>query len=275
MTMMTIELIQPEAVRSLRGRTRDGRMAETYACDILWADGKKERSFLKCFATSRQLGVVNELTGYLIAKACSLPVPQRAGIVQLSQDLVDDLAIRNCSEGVYPYAFAVSESPGSTPNSMYEGMPETLAAIATREILKGWRGLSPLVAFDDWAANQDRNLGNFLIDRKGEIFIIDHSNMPVDICWTPEGLDPDGNYRNILVEIMTYGGQIPIEEGFVIRAAERHPEVYNVVKEELMTWWQALLGWDPSRRAAIESFFQLRADNGSDRLSQNLSTMPV
>lgn len=250
-------------------------MAETYACDLLWADGVQERSYLKCFASERALGVVNELTGYLIAKACSLPVPSRAGIVQLNQDLIEQLQIKNCSNGVYRYAFAISESPGRSPNSIYENLPLPVMLEATREVLKGWRGISPLIAFDDWAANQDRNLGNFLIDGKGEIFIIDHSNMPVDICWTHTTLDPYVSYQNKLMQIMTYDGQVPIEEGFVIRAAERHPDVYNMVKDELAIWWKAFLGQDYDRRAALEFFLQYRADNGCDRLSQNFSTMPV
>lgn len=275
MNNSSIEILTPESVRSLRGRTPDGLMAETYACDISWEDGTPGRGFLKCFPASRSLGVVNELTGYLIAKACGLPVPQRAAVVQLNQVLVDSMEIKNCPEGVYRYAFAVSESPGRSPNSIYAGLPEALAATATREILKGWRGLSPLMAFDDWAANQDRNLGNFLIDEKGEIYVIDHSNMPVDICWTADALVPEGRFRNILIEIMTLGGSVPIEEGFVVRAAERHSDVYNSIKDELKAWWQAFLGNDPSRRAAIESFFHSRAENGSDRLSQKLSTMPV
>lgn len=275
MKKSAIEILNSQCVRSLRGRTRDGLMAETYACDISWEDGEQSRAFLKCFPSSRSLGVVNELTGYLIAKGCGLPVPQRAGIVQLNQSLVDSMDIKNCPDGVYRYAFVVSEAPGRSPNSIYSDLSENLAVIATREILKGWRGLSPLMAFDEWAANQDRNLGNFLIDEKGEIFIIDHSNIPVDICWTSESLVSEGNFRNILIDIMTWGGQVPIEEGFVVRAAERHPEVYQSVKEELKTWWQAFLGNDPSRRVAIDSFFQNRAENGSDRLSQKLSTMPV
>lgn len=275
MNMNSIELIQPESVRSLRGRTHDGQMAETYACDLVWGDGLQVRSYLKCFASSRALGVVNELTGYLIAKACSLPVPNRAGIVRLNQDLVDELQIKNCPDGVYHYAFAISEAPGRSPNSIYDGLSLPVMLEATREVLQGWHGTSPLIAFDDWAANQDRNLGNFLIDDKGEIFIIDHSNMPVDLCWTHDALDPYGSYENKLVRIMTYDGQIPIEEGFVIRAAERHPDVYNRVKDELAIWWQAFLGGDYDRRAALESFLQYRADNGCDRLSQNLSTMPV
>lgn len=275
MTNSSIELLEADSVRRLGGRTADGRMAETYACDISWEDGTQGRGFLKCFPASRSLGVVNELTGYLIAQACGLPVPQRAGIVQLSQTLIDSMNVKNCPEGVYRYAFAVSESPGRSPNSIYAGLPEAVAVAATREILKGWHGLSPLMAFDDWAANQDRNLGNFLIDDKGEIFVIDHSNMPVGICWTADVLVPEGRFRNILIEIMTLGGSIPIEEGFVVRAAERHPDVYNSVKDELRTWWQAFLGNDPSRREAIESFFRNRAENGSDRLSQTLSIMPV
>lgn len=270
-----IEILTPQRVRSLRGRTLDGNMAETYACDIAWGDGTQARAFLKCFPSSRSLGVVNELTGYLIARACGLPVPERAGVVQLNQSLVDSMDIKNCSGGVYRYAFAVSEAPGQSPNSIYAGLPENIAAIATREILQGWRGLSPLMAFDEWAANQDRNLGNFLIDEKNEIFIIDHSNLPVDICWTSESLVPEGNFRNILIDIMTLGGMVPFEGGFVTRAAERHPEVFQSVKEELKAWWQAFLGNDPSRRAAIESFFHDRAKNGSDRLNQKLSTMPV
>nr|WP_299244079.1 hypothetical protein [uncultured Halomonas sp.] len=176
MSQTEIELMGPETICSFRGRTGDGAMAETQRCDIVWNDGERTRGFLKCFSADHHLGVVNEITGYILSRACGLPVPRRAGIVALSQTLVDGLDIRGCQAGIYRYAFAISEAPGKTPNTLFDGLNDYAKAILTRELLDGWHGLSPLLAFDDWSANQDRNLGNFLIDDKKSVYIIDHSN---------------------------------------------------------------------------------------------------
>jgi len=271
---LKVEFIQPESIRSIRGRTGDGMMAETYGCDVVWSDGSQQRAFLKCFPECRKLGVINEITGYLIARSCSLPVPDKAGVAKLSDEILASLNIEVCTR-IYPYAFLVTESPGSSPNSLYPNLHNAAKAKLARHVLKGWPALCPLIAFDDWGANPDRNLGNFLIDGSGEIYIIDHSNMPVGVSWTPSELVVDKKYRNCLIDILTFDGAVPFEAAFVVRAAEGHLMAYNDAKDELSFWWRAFLGNDPKRCHAIEGFIRERASKGKDRISQHLLQMPV
>lgn len=268
-----IKLIGANDVCSLRGKAQDGAMAETFACDILWPDGEQRRSFLKCFMNSRHLGVVNEVTGYVIARACHLPIPEQAGIIKLNDTLIDALGISD--EDVYPYAFAVSEAPGSSPNSRFENLPVPIAARLTRQLLGGWHGAPRLIAFDDWAANEDRNLGNFLISDDKNVFIIDHSNLPVCLQWTDQCLDPNASYKNQMMAIMAHEHGLPFDAAFITHAAKSHPEALATAKAELDYWWGAFLGQDAARLNAIDHFFSTRASYGVARLSHSLNLLAV
>jgi hypothetical protein len=273
MQSFVIDLISSEDVCSFRGRAQDGCIAETFACDLLWPDGEQRRSYLKCFTKDRYLGVVNEITGYVIARACHLPVPEHAGIVQLSATLIDSLGMP--VDEIYPYAFAVSEAPGSSPNSRFNNLPHELTVRLTRQLLSGWHGAPRLIAFDDWAANEDRNLGNFLIKDEKNAFIIDHSNLPVRLMWTDQCLDPSGIYKNQMMAIMTYEHGLPFDAAFVTRAAKSHPDAFASAKTELDYWWGAFLGSDPARLDSIDNFFQTRAKQGEERLSHTLHLLAV
>lgn len=273
MQSFVVDLISSDEVCSLRGRAQDGRMAETFACDIRWPDGEQRRSYLKCFTKDRYLGVVNEITGYVIARACHLPVPEHAGVVQLSETLIASLGI--APNDVYPYAFAISEAPGSSPNSRFENLPHELTVRLTRQLLSGWHGAPRLIAFDDWAANEDRNLGNFLIKDEKNAFIIDHSNLPVRLMWTDLCLDPNASYRNQMMAIMSYEHGLPFDSAFVTRAAKSHPDAFATAKSELDYWWGAFLGPDPARLSSIDNFFHTRANQGEERLSHTLNLLAV
>lgn len=273
MQSFVIDLISSDEVSSLRGRTEDGCMADTFACDISWPKGGQLRSYLKCFTQNSYLGVVNEITGYVIARACHLPVPEHAGVLQLSDELIVKLGVD--PKEVYPYAFAISEVPGTTPNSRFGNLPIDMAVRLTRQLLSGWHGAPRLIAFDDWAANEDRNLGNFLIKDEKNAFIIDHSNLPVCMMWTGQCLDPRGSYNNQMMSIMSHEHGFPFDSAFVTRAAKSHPDALASAKSELDYWWGAFLGQDPARLRSIDNFFNVRANQGEQRLSHTLHLLAV
>jgi hypothetical protein len=45
------------------------------------------------------------------------------------------------------------------------------------DALNKWPQTARLIAFDEWVANEDRNLGNFIITPNNNIVVIDHSNL--------------------------------------------------------------------------------------------------
>ena len=45
----------------------------TWLTDIKWNDGVECKSYIKLFPADRELGFINEITGFLLAKACDLP----------------------------------------------------------------------------------------------------------------------------------------------------------------------------------------------------------
>ncbi|WP_438767938.1 hypothetical protein [Kushneria sp. TE3] len=245
-------------------------MAETYGCDVNWADGTGGRGYLKCFPQSRHLGVINEITGYLTAKACSLPVPKKAGIVELNDDLIASLQLAGGTD-LCRFGFIVSESPGKSPNSFYPHLPVEVKARLANQTLTKWPSLGKLIAFDDWLANPDRNLGNFLIASNDEIYIIDHSNLPIGINWQAADLVVNRHYQNMMIAILSVDGSLPIHPSFVVAAAGDHPDAYAVAKEELIFWWNAFLSTDMPRRQALENFVEVRAGGGSTRIAQKFA----
>ena len=246
-------------------------MAVTYPCSVVWGDKVQSRAFIKCFCLSKYLGVINEITGYLIAKTLNISVPDRAAIVQLTQTLKVEMGENSSEEKYYDYAFVVSEAPGKSPNTLLKDLtiPEVERIKLLKETLDGWSGLPRLIAFDDWVANQDRNLGNFLICSDGNVSVIDHSNLPVDIIWHANQLDARSDYRNVLIEILGVVNGVSIESAFLDRAAAQHPIAFNSIKAELVKWWNAFLVGDPARRSALEEFITLRSEFGYKRASMD------
>lgn len=268
----TIEVLPESKLANIYNRVGEGQMAETYVTAIVWSDGTIRRSFLKLFPKERWLGPLNEITGYLLASACSLPLPSHAGILKLPPNAVE------WQDNYLPYAFVVSEAPGKTPTTLLRITDEV-----TREhievilrLLKEWPKLNHTVAFDDWVANVDRNLQNILIDGPGKIVLIDHSNMPIDIVWHAAQLNPAGAYRNILATLLKIGqnGTLPQKREIAV-AANDHLTAYNKVVTELHFWWDQILGNDPSRRKALEEFIRIRAQDGYDRISATYYLMAI
>ncbi len=51
------------------------------------------------------------------------------------------------------------------------------------DTLSKWPQTARLIAFDEWVANEDRNLGNFIITPNNNIVVIDQSNLPCEILY--------------------------------------------------------------------------------------------
>lgn len=272
MSSKNIDILGPDALCSESySKTADGLMAVTLKGQVKWPDYSREICYIKCFSKRQWLGVVNEVTGYLIAQGSGLPVPNRAAVLRLPSQLLGDLQSR-VGEEVYPFAFVVSEAPGTTPNTIISGVGEAQAAAAISYVFSGWVKVPDLIAFDDWTANQDRNLGNFLIESDQSVYVIDHSNMPVTLQWIPVQLDPHlSDNENMLIKIFqTNSMELPSSQ-IVSEAGASHSDIYQSVYDELVYWWDIFLEGDASRRAALENFLCERSKNSQARLTTALA----
>lgn len=270
----TIELLDQSRLVSLLGRPPEGQMAFTILANVVWKDGHARRSYVKVFPKNRQLCILNELTGYLLGRACRLPLPTRAGLLKLPPGLLYD------QEEFQTIAFVVSEVPGETPSSSFNLVDsltqEKIQAVV--ELLLEWPDLPGTIAFDDWTANTDRNLGNLVVSGPGRIYLIDHSNLPVRPDWTAADLEPNQEFENKLLEILEATETAALAgkraRDIAISAGE-HAVAFESTLEELVQWWDQFLSSDEQRRAALEEFLQLRALEGKNRLSSKLHLLAV
>ncbi|KLP49996.1 hypothetical protein AZ039_001884 [Enterobacter kobei] len=244
-------------------RADDGAMAETFRCNIDWGQGQDSRSYLKCFSKNEKIGICNEITGYILAKYLGLAVPDKCAFIKLPNEILNEFKSRK-GEDCYEYGFAMMESPGQTPNTIVKLNPSNseFACSIFMDALSKWPLTAKLLAFDEWLANEDRNLGNFIIS-PGNIVIIDHSNIPKKMLWDCADLLDDKAYVNKLVlifEKIKPGGKVYSmpDNAFIESEASAHSVALNVALNELEGWWCYLL--DTSRKERIKGFLNVRAN---------------
>ena len=179
-----IEILPKQNLKNIYTKSEYGEMAQTFSCDIEWENGDILKSYIKRFPNNNYLGILNEITGYIIAKGCDLPIAQHAGIIQVSPKFFGDTEVSHDE-----WCFIVSSVPGELPVALYNAQMLTECQ-ALMNIVAAWSKISETIAFDDWTANEDRHLGNILVAGKDKIFLIDHSNLPITINWDASQLDP-------------------------------------------------------------------------------------
>lgn len=263
-----IKVLSFEQLFAVYALQTSGLMAQTYACGIRWNDGKETKAFVKRFSTTRTLALVNEVTGYIIAKHCGLPVPLYAGLINTTPEQFDDESAQYSN-----WAFVVSSLEGSSPGSYYE-VADIKSCKTLMNLVAGWDKVSDTIAFDDWVANEDRHLGNIMVAGKNRIYLFDHSNLPITLNWQASQLDPNYMAKSILTDNLYALNCTPLPvKSMVAHATNSHKEVYNCIKQELCYWWDVLLAEDSERREALERFIETRATLGNSRVCESLKML--
>ncbi|GKX55313.1 hypothetical protein SOASR030_14250 [Leminorella grimontii] len=139
-------------------------------------------------------------------------------------------------------------------------------------ILNDWDKLHHAIAFDEWVANQDRNLGNVIIGINNSVTLIDHSSLPVHLTWTPEMLDIALEPRNILSDVFR---EIPtLQQKMGILEGASHQQLsLNLIKEELMHWANKMLNNEQIEK--LTTFLECRAEFSHDRLSKKYGVLAL
>ena len=265
----SVEILGESSLVAILNKQAIGQMAETFSCLCEWSDGSTSTAYIKRFKKVDNLGILNEITGYLIAKGCNLPVASRAGLVKSSPEIFNDN-----SDDYLDWAFIVSEVSGTNPVTFFNVDMHKCKQLI--DLVASWDKVSHTIAFDDWVANQDRNLGNIIVKGKNEIFLIDHSNMPVSLNWQVKDLNPNVQTKNKLSDILWAFNTTPLPiRQKICYEANQHSLIYNKVKDELNYWWSSLLDNDQLRLNALEKFIEQRANLGPSRISSNLNMLAV
>lgn len=120
-----------------------------------------------------QIEIVNEISGWLIAKACALPVADSAFLAPIRVgDLPDCGAVRrrstNPADEIYFFCtseISRSQAAGILPN---ESLLEEQAK---------WVHCQATIALDEWIGNADRHLNNLVRQSKNTFALIDHGQL--------------------------------------------------------------------------------------------------
>lgn len=264
-----IQVLSENQLEAILAKPSEGRIADTHICNINWNDGKTTRAYVKRFRESEQIGLLNEITGYILARHSQLPVPLRAGLIKLNPEAFKDSSLFG------EWAFVISEVSGLTPGSYYNR--DALAECKSlMNLVASWSKVSDTIAFDDWIANEDRNLGNLVVAGRDNIFLIDHSNIPFVLNWTAQMLDPNRESKNALALNLWALESTPLPvKAKISSASQSHSLSFSLALKDLDYWWNIFLQNDQRRLRALNDFLQLRAQNSQTRISNNFGLLAV
>lgn len=268
MVKLHVDVLDESCLLDILSRTSEGQMASTFICNVRWEDGSVTQAFVKRFTSLDKIGISNEITGYIIANGCNLPIPRKVGLLQANDYCFDGHMLEHEVDDDYSeWCVVVSAAQGATPKSYYNS--DIAHCKSLINLVASWDKLPDAISFDDWVANQDRNMGNLVIAGPNRIVLIDHSNLPVDLNWHPSDLIATKEFRNKLVEILDYFQHMPLPiKSKVSHATAIHPEIYNAILDNLRHWWSVLLAdEDEIYQTALEHFLAQRANLGATRVS--------
>lgn len=120
-----------------------------------------------------QIECINEITGWLIAKACGLPVAEIAFLASIRvSDLPDCGAVRSRSTNPADalYFFCTSEISRSQATGI-------VANEALLDEQANWEHCQATIALDEWIGNTDRHLYNLIRQSKNQFALIDHGQL--------------------------------------------------------------------------------------------------
>lgn len=255
-----IKILTPDKYIAPLQLAPDGNMGATHLANVKWIDNKPARFFVKVYPDEHHKGLVNEITGYLIAHACGLPQPAKVGLIKLPKQVITSNFTGNFTfTGDHIWGWA-SEECGSTPNTHLK-INDLIKYQDCLEDLKKWDLLPTLLSFDNWVANQDRNTGNITIKNKGDFHIIDHGNVPVSESWDITDLDSSSNFTNkLLMGLYNNNYPLPLSSSMV-KASKLHNDSYKNALVELTKWWGVLL--DDKSKEHLEKFIEQRSKDST------------
>lgn len=264
-----IQVLSEIQLEAVLAKPSEGKIADTHICNINWNDGKTTRAYVKRFRITEQLGLLNEITGYILARHSQLPVPLRAGLIKLNPDAFQDSSMFG------DWAFVISEIGGVTPGSYFNS--GALKECKTlMDLVASWSKVCDTIAFDDWIANEDRNLGNLVVAGRDNIYLIDHSNIPFVLNWTAQMLDPHKESKNALANNLWVLQSTPLPvKAKISSASQNHETSYSLAHSDLQYWWGILLRDDQQRLSALNEFLEKRARNSQTRISNNFGLLAV
>ncbi|MBD9671603.1 hypothetical protein IB275_13555 [Pseudomonas sp. PDM21] len=220
-----------------------------------------------------------EVIGHVLASICGFKVADPAGIVLLTQEQIPASVLNRLhpQEDYFCWFGRDMEHPSLRQKHLgFEAFSPLMEARLLRlaKELSKHPELARLIAFDEWLLNSDRNLGNLLQTRRGELILIDHERIFVYPNWTPGSMgkhpDPARNRIKDLVDvaILRWSEQLPNKSARVLAyngfAVSFRDRAANELRENL----SKLL--DRDEIEAVIDLLEQRLDPGAYARSEGL-----
>ena len=173
---MAIELYQPRQFITSHDWTfgRDGNVNPVLHAQFSTEAGAYFDGYAKPFTLGDHLDstvMMNEVTGWLLARACGLPVPQKAFFIPLALAELPPYT----GKARLPHA----DGNGHILSFVTEAVANTaVRAVYDTELLvkeqSQWSQCDQTITFDEGVANADRHAFNLLRRASGDFVLIDH-----------------------------------------------------------------------------------------------------
>lgn len=181
---------------TLYGRMDEGRDCETYKAELLLPQVRRSiTGYLKLTEDARK--VIAELCAAQVGRALGLPIPTPYIALLDTADLREQFNSRFANRGLM-VCFA-SRQASARSYSLERGLNQ---AAAQHALNIGRLDTAATVAFDEFVANTDRNLGNIVFTPEDQRFwLIDHGRALTGHYWATWGLgDPAVSVENTLAD---------------------------------------------------------------------------
>lgn len=258
---MSVELLDEGAYRGfIEAVTTPGR-EPIHIARVAFGDGVVRRSYVKLYPAHGR-GLVNEITGHLLAESLGLRVPDKVALI-----FVPTTAIQNPpawmevnAEESHP-AWCSADMTAPAIKFFFglgDANPPTAYAPIRAELEKS-KQTPAIVAFDDWVANVDRNVGNLLRLDRGEYALIDHGQILGGHQWKrPVLTPPEKRFPNLLRILLKERAETLPFQTQVVHSCQEHAPALQRVWHEVENWWNDLELHDDDIQAA-RTFLHARA----------------
>lgn len=232
--------------------------------------GGNVTAFCKLYAPDSK-GIINEITGYLMAQALAIPQPRLAFIASISADHLPDLstiAARPRNEWINQQTqitlFCAERLDGKSAALHFSNPLNSELA----NDIANWQQYGATIALDENIAHTDRHFYNLIRLSKAHYAIIDNGKL-ISENWQANNLNPNRNYTNRLwedVEMYRRQPYHPNTQSQIILAAEQHEAQAKSIEQELEFWQNQLL--NPNEKPQFQAFLQHRTKEAAWLLKQ-------
>lgn len=257
---MSISVLSETSYLASHELVTGGAMGVTRKASIEWDDGSIRKCYIKVYPNNDRIRkIFNELTGFTLAKALGILQPDSAALIPLSKLFYDDFsAVTDINSNETVWAWVTTECGSSVKGifhlNNFEEAIEVDPGDTINKLIQAYslvcnqKNLPNIIAFDDFIANHDRNIGNIVMLGDGDMGIIDHGEILGGIDWVSEllTLDKTQSFNNKLLNILNDQVSVKDQTKFttkhkVIEAANEHKDAFISVQDLLITWWRNLL----------------------------------